>query len=114
MVQSLDTDAKLEIKMEMQSWALERNYSLLCSSLQDKLSVVYHLIKKKLKDICHEKTLAKWENVKDEVFSEVLSKDIFGQMSKNLKVSQRANMSSTEIAVFIYMYVQSLYFCLIF
>lgn len=42
----------------------------------------------------------------DEIFSKVLSKDIFGQMSKHLKVSQRANMSSTEITVFIYTHMQ--------
>lgn len=97
------------------SWALERNYSSLCSSLQDKLSAVCHLIKKQLKDICHEKkTVAKWEKVKDEVFSKVLTKDIFGQISKDLKVSQRANMNSTGITIFIYTHMQILYFCFIF
>lgn len=39
---------------------------------------------------------------KDEVFSEVLAKGIFGQIWKNQKVSQRASMNSTEITVFIY------------
>lgn len=48
------------------------------------------------------KTLAKWEKIKYEVFSKVFPKDIFDQMPKNLKVSQRANISGTEITVFIY------------
>lgn len=60
------------------------------------------------------KTVAKWEKVKDEVFSKVLSKDVFGQMSKKLKVSQRANMSSTETTVFIYTCTQILCFCLVY
>lgn len=63
------------------------------------------------------KTLAKWEKIKYEVFSKVFPKDIFDQMPKNLKVSQRANISGTEITVFIYSihtHTQILYFFFVF
>lgn len=52
------------------------------------------------------------EKVKEKDFSKVLSKDIFGQTSVDLEISQRANMSSTEVTVFIYTHMHILYFCM--
>lgn len=88
---------------------------MFCSSVQDKLSTVCHLIKKQLEDIsCHETNCSKVEKVKEKDFSEILSKDILGQMSEDLEISQRANVSSTEITVHIYMHMLILYFCVVY
>ena len=59
-------------------------------------------------------TVVEWEKVKEKDFSKVLSKDIFGQTSKDLEISQRANMSSTEITVFIHTSIFCISVCFMF
>lgn len=58
-------------------------------------------------------TVVELENVKEEDFSEVLSKDIFGKTSKDLEIPPRANRISTEIPVFVYTHTHTLYFCML-